>query len=682
VAADPYRYFRVEARELLEQLGRGVLELEKASQPAEVVARLLRLAHTLKGAARVVKQRAIADAAHAIEDALAPLRGTAEPAHRGVVDAVLTLLDEASAGVAALGAAAEPAGAPARVAADEPLRTLRADAADIDALLDAVTEVQVQLATIRPSLDAADRARRAADLLVDELAPRAPAARPAGNGAAARARGRAEGLRDAIAALARGLTQGFERLDREVRQVRDAAERLRLVPAGAVLSALERVVRDAAQTARKRVAFEGRAGGVGLDAHVLGIVQTALVQIVRNAVAHGIEPEEARRAAGKPLDGRISIDVARRGNRVAFVCRDDGQGLDVEAIRRAAQRKGLVPADVQGVDPGELMRLLLKGGISTSGAVTEIAGRGVGLDIVRDAAERLGGDVRFATDAGKGTVVELVVPVSLASLDALVVEAGGVAAAIPLDAVRRTLRIGAGELVRAPDGDSIAYEGKVIPFVALDRPLARRGHEARRTEACSAVIVRDETALAAVGVDRLLGTASVVIRPLPGLAPADPIVAGAGLDAEGNPRLVLDAQALIARARAGEPSAPAGDRPRPRVLVIDDSLTTRMLERSILEAAGYEVDLAVSGEEALEKTRARGYALFLVDVEMPGMDGFAFVERARAEPALRVIPSILVTSRSSPEDRARGEAAGASGYIAKSEFDQTDLLERIRKLVG
>jgi two-component system chemotaxis sensor kinase CheA len=183
-------------------------------------------------------------------------------------------------------------------------------------------------------------------------------------------------------------------------------------------------------------------------------------------------------------------------------------------------------------------------------------------------------------------------------------------------------------------------------------------------------------------VDRLLGTSGVVVRPLPELAPADPIVAGAWLDGEGNPQLVLDPEGLVARARLGGQGPPADRSPGPPVLVIDDSLTTRMLEQSILEAAGYEVELATSAEEALEKVRARAYGLFLVDVEMPGMDGFAFVEHVQADPALKQIPSILVTSRGSPEDRARGAAVGARAYVVKSEFDQADLLQRIRALLG
>jgi two-component system chemotaxis sensor kinase CheA len=279
-------------------------------------------------------------------------------------------------------------------------------------------------------------------------------------------------------------------------------------------------------------------------------------------------------------------------------------------------------------------------------------------------------------------VVEVVVPVSLSALDALIVEGSGIPAAIPLDAVRRTLRVAPADLARAPDGETIVDGRESIPFIALEQTLARGRREPRRPKAWSTVVVHHEAALVALGVDRLLGVANVVVRPLPELAPGDPIVAGASLDAEGNPQIVLDPEGLVARARLGERTPPLARSPSLPVLVIDDSLTTRMLEQSILEAAGYEVDLAISAEEALEKVRGRAYALFLVDVEMPGMDGFTFVERAQADPALRHVPAILVTSRGSSEDRARGAAVGARAYVVKSEFDQAGLLKTIRALLG
>lgn len=684
VADDPYKYFRVEARDLLEQIGQSVLALERDGASADLVARLLRLAHTLKGAARVVKQREIADHAHAVEETLAPHRERVGPVARDRVETVLRLVDAMGDRLAELAAPAEPGRvAVGPVAPTEQFRTVRADVAEMDDLLDGISETYVQLGGMRRSVDTVRRAHDLADRLGAQLA--ALATREVFHGVdrsgAERARSLAEELRCLLGGLDRALVPVLEQIDRELRQVRDAAEGLRLAPASALFAALERAARDVAQAQGKRIAFDARGGEVRLDAHVLGSVQGALAQLVRNAVAHGIEPPGERDASGKATVGRVGIEVMRRGRRVVFACHDDGCGVDLEAVRRAVARKGWLPAATRGLDADGLLDLLLKGGISTSQAVTELAGRGIGLDVVREAAMQLGGSVAVRTERGKGTTVELVAPISAASLQTLLVEAGGVTAALPLDAVRASVRIVSEAIAHTTRGASIVHEGKPIPFLALARVLsdAPAGAQAR---AWSAVIVEGTGGAAAIGVDRLLGTTNVVLRPLPDLVPASAVVAGASLDAEGNPQLVLDPDALVAEAgylRPTELPALAARRP---ILIIDDSLTTRMLEQSILESAGHTVDLATSAEEALELVQHKRYALFLVDVEMPGMDGFSFIEQTRADPALRDIPAILVTSRASPEDRARGREAGAQAYIAKSEFDQGELLHCIATLAG
>jgi two-component system chemotaxis sensor kinase CheA len=345
-----------------------------------------------------------------------------------------------------------------------------------------------------------------------------------------------------------------------------------------------------------------------------------------------------------------------------------------------AQRKGILPEGAPR-ETGDLLKLLLRGGLTTSGAVTEVAGRGIGLDVVREVAAQLGGEVTLTTDAGRGTTFELAVPLSLSSLDALLVEVDGISAAIPLDSVRRTVRLVAADIARTATGESVVHEGRVIPFIPLARPLGRRRPEPK-SAARSAVVVAAAEHLAALAVDRLLGTANVVVRPLPAFASAAPVVVGAANDGEGTPQLVLDPAELVAGAQRAEREASSVDAaPTAPVLVIDDSLTTRMLEQSILESAGYEVDLATSAEEGIEKARRRHYALFLVDVEMPGMDGFTFVATTRADPALRETPAILVTSRNAPEDRRRGHDAGAGGYVVKGDFDQAELLALIKRLV-
>jgi two-component system chemotaxis sensor kinase CheA len=363
--------------------------------------------------------------------------------------------------------------------------------------------------------------------------------------------------------------------------------------------------------------------------------------------------------------------VQRRGTRIVFSCHDDGRGVDVDAVRRTAADAGI---DTAAMSAQEVTTLVMRGGLSTAGTVTELAGRGVGLDAVRDAAERLGGEVGIASEPGRGTTVDLTVPLSLLAVDCLIVEAAGACVAVPLDAVRQCLRLADAETTAT----TVRYDAHAVPYL----PLAAAVGSLPDTPPAVAMIVSGPTGTAAVGVDRVVDTATVVVRAVPPLAPAGPIVGGLCLDGEGNPRIVLDPAGLVAVAERGPglPPAAASTR-RPPVLVVDDSLTTRMLERSILESAGYDVDVAASGEEALAKAHETRYGLFLVDVEMPGMDGFTFIERTRADPVLQDIPSILVSSRASPADRQRGREAGAVLHVAKSAFNQNELLEHIGQLV-
>ena len=684
MARDPYEYFRIEAREIRDGLGRGVLQLDKGVTP-EIVGSLLRLAHTLKGAARVVRQRRIAEHAHAIEEALAPLRESAGSVERDLTDRLLSLTDAISSEISELDAppVARPAEGPPSSTGEDDLRAPRAEIADMDVLLDGVAEASAQLRGMRRNATAAEKARRLSDLLLEQVAPSSAAASGAtGRAAATKVRTMAEDLRGLIGDVERNFSSAIEQTDRELREVREAAERLRLQPVSTIFTSLERVARDTAPSLGKEATFSARGGEVRLESAVLGLVQSALIQVVRNAIAHGIEPPNERARIGKSRAGHVELNVTRRGNRVAFTCHDDGRGIDFDAVRRVAERRGLLPSDSAPRAAGDILRLLLKGGLTTAGAVTHAAGRGIGLDVVRDAAKRLGGDVAVETNANRGTTLTLDVPLSLSALDALLVDVGGVSAAIPLAAVRRTLRLAPGDITRTPEGDALVYEGKVIPFAPLRRSLGQKvtpGHfEAER----SIVVVEGNAALAAVGVGRLLGVSNVIVRPLPVMAAAAVVVIGASLDADGAPQLVLDPVALVSDVvgRARTEPAPPAEAPAV-VLVIDDSLTTRMMERSILESAGYEVDLATSAEEGLDKAHGRRYQLFLVDVEMPGMDGFSFVERTRADPLLREVPAILVTSRNAPEDRRRGVEAGASDYVVKGDFDQNALLATIRRLV-
>lgn len=681
MAADPYRYFRVEARELLEGLSQGVIELERGSVNPELLARLFRFAHTLKGAARVVRQIELADLAHEMEGVLARVRDAGRGANAEEARELLALLDGMGARVGALAAPApapEAAPLPAlRPAVEETFQTVRIDVEETDAVLRAVTETGVHLSALKGSVARLRQLTGLAAALASRLGARSGATRSLD----AKEQGLAEDLQVGLKRVVQALTEGTERVDQELADVRDGTDRLRLVPAQSLLPSLTRATRDAAQALGKRVEFELRGGALRLDAHVLGPLRDALLHLVRNAVAHGIESPAERTATGKNPTGIVELTVGRRDRQVVFSCRDDGKGIDVKAVRGELVSRGLATAsEVSALADSAVLMRLLSARVSTTASVTQISGRGVGLDVVREVAAQLKGEVAIESEPGRGTRIELRVPVSLSALRAVVVDVGTTSVAIPLDAVEETLRLTSSAISRSNEGDAVAHGGKVIPFLPLARAL--RQNTGAERPSWSALVVSAGGRSAAIGVDRLRGTLDVVVRPLPAVVRSDPVVAGASLDAEGNPQLVLDAAGIVAAAVA-DPGLAVGTAPELLpILVIDDSLTTRMLEQSILESAGYTVELAVSAEQALEKAREKRFGLFIVDVEMPGMNGFDFVARTRADPELSRVPAILVTSLGSPEDQLRGERAGARAYIVKGEFDQNLLLSTIRGLLG
>ncbi|MEV4709150.1 response regulator [Actinoplanes sp. NPDC049316] len=681
MSTDPLRYFRVEARELIDQISAGVLDLEQRHD-TDLVPRLLRFAHTLKGAARVVRQQEIADRAHAFEEVLVPHRGDDGPLPADEMRELLRLNDEIERYVAALEPGYEPPASapdepqPEATPHPEPLPAARAATADVDDLLDAVGETHARFAPLRSGRTSLEQLRRSAEALADQLRSGRP-------GSAETARTAAVRLAVEIGAVTRRLTDTVEQVERELDEVRGRAERLRLVAASSIFTALHRAVRDAADAQGKRVRFDGRGGDLRLDPQVLTSAANAMLHIVRNAVVHGIEPEPDRVAAGKPAEGGIVVAIERRGSYAAFLCSDDGRGFDLAAVRRAAQERGLLQPGEAEPDTQTLLELVLGGGISTSPTVTDVAGRGIGLNVARDVADQLGGEVTVRTESGRGTTIELVLPLALLSLQGLVVEAAGTVATVPLDAVRTCVRLLPVQATAASVTGKLAHDGEALPFLPLARALYAGTVVPEGGGSAVAVVVRAGDRSVAVGVDRLAGTSTLVVRPLPDLAPAAPVIGGVSMDLDGNPRLVLDAAGLIDETGrlGGGGVAPAEPARRLPILVVDDSLTTRMLERSILESAGYEVDLAASGEEGLEKARNRQYGLYLTDIDMPGIDGFAFVAQTRADPELAEVPAILVSSRASAEDRARGAAAGASAYVVKGEFNQEELLAHIRRLV-
>ncbi|WP_394780958.1 response regulator [Undibacterium sp.] len=736
MAKDPYRYFRIEARELLDQLSTGVLALEKAGS-TEKVSGLLRLAHTLKGAAHVVRQAEIAKYAHQMEDALAPYRQDGTSLPRELFDSMLKSLDEIAALVAGLpdsdaatatppastapnktvasasmnsvsaGSANGVPGASSAPATDEPsadtaapqdtgmsqtvLRMARTDITVVDSLLEGLAEVSGELGNMKRLNASVSHIRELFSAFSAQLAAQSWGESQAGGNPAAisKTSGLLESLRGLIVSAERNIAASTESMERELRQVHDIAERLRLIPVASIFNTMERSARDAANSVEKQMVFDAVGGDIRLDGQVLDAVQNALVQVIRNAVAHGIETPKERMAAHKPAAGRITLEVTRRGAHVSFRCSDDGRGVDTDAVRRAILRRAMAAGkvtaqtekEIEAFSTQELLSILTRGGVSTAKTITELSGRGVGLDLVRTSVHHLGGELIASSEPGKGTTIELLVPVSLASLQALMVASAGQLLAIPLDAVQSTLRVDSKDIVHAEQGRQIMVSGTLVPLMTL--ALKERTAPSRATAALilSVVVLRTAVGAIAIAVDKLHGTESIVLRSLPSMAPAQAMISASYLDHEGNPQLVLDPEMLVSsgqRDMQDTAATAAADLP---ILIIDDSLTTRMLESSILEAAGFRVALAASAEEGLAMAQRNRYALFLVDLEMPGMNGFEFIEQTRADPVLRNTHCILVTSRDADEDKQRATQAGASAYIVKGEFNQVAFLKKIKQLV-
>lgn len=684
---DPYRYFRTEARELLEGLQRGVAGLESAGRDPDIIPSLLRLAHTMKGAARVVRLSAISDLTHRLEGILASCQeSTAPPSQEQRAD-LHRLLEAIATSLAGIDQPAAPvvtptAATPATGTTPALLDTIRLQVAEVDAVLAGVAETSAELAALRTDFLGFEHPTQQARLLQALLARSRAGALE--HEAASRLRMDAGALAVGLEGVRQRVADHLEHLGRDLQRLHEDTGRLRLIPTEALWAFLERAVRDAAQNLGKRVRFDPGGRTPRLDTPVFAGLQEVLLHLVRNAVAHGIEPEKARLAAGKPAEGCIRVRIAHGTGRLRVVCEDDGRGIDTQAVGRAAEGKGWLAAGPAGsLDMPAAIRLLLRGGITTTWTATEVSGRGVGLDVVRATMARLGGELTINSIPGQGTIVALDVPVVLSAIEALAVESGGAQILLPLESVQRVMRTEASAIRRSVHGEELRVGSEVIPYAALHRLVpSPAGNVRLGRRHVTVVIIQGETGTAAVGVDRLLGVTESVVRPLPALADAAAYVAGASLGANSAPRLVLDARALAVAIGAAEAEGPAPVATRRPILVVDDSLTTRMLEQSILESAGYLVDLAVSGEDALRRLRECHYGLLLVDVEMPGMDGFALIEQLRLDPAWREIPAILVTSRESRHDRQRGLAVGAQDYVIKGEFDQRRLLRRIGELLS
>jgi two-component system, chemotaxis family, sensor kinase CheA len=500
--------------------------------------------------------------------------------------------------------------------------------------------------------------------------------------------------------LAARLRDDTAQLGLVARAIEDEVLAVRLLPIATLYGPLERLVRDLARHEGKEVRLALEGGATEIDRKIIEQVRDPLMHMLRNAVDHGIEPPAVRAALGKPRGGTIRLAALQRGGTIEIVLEDDGSGMDPTRLRAAAVAKGLLSdAQASALADAAALDLIFRPGLSTSEVITETSGRGVGMDVVRTQLERLQGQVAVNSEPGRGTRFTLIVPLTLATTRALLVEQDGLVYAIPSSLVERSGRVREAELRWLEGRRAVAVDGQAVLVAALgsllERPVSSHAADGPASWRPFVVLSQGERRVAVL-VDALVGEQEIVIKPLAWPLRRVRNVSGAAVLGSGQLVVILNPMDLLrggvkqaagAPGAAGPPApaAPGGGdrqaRRRARLLVVDDSLTTRTLERSILEAAGYEVLLAGDGAEALDVLRREAVDLIVSDVDMPRLDGFALTSAIRRDEALRRLPVVLVTSLAAPEHRERGVAVGADAYLVKSGFDQAQLVDTVGRLL-
>jgi two-component system chemotaxis sensor kinase CheA len=466
---------------------------------------------------------------------------------------------------------------------------------------------------------------------------------------------------------------------------------MQLLPFASLLEILPHLARELAREQGKEVELALEGSEIELDRRMLEELKDPLIHLLRNAIDHGIETPAERTAAGKPSQGTITLAVSQRDSgKVELQVADDGAGIDGERVKAAARKLGLLSDEEDGrLGERETLALAFQSGVTTSPIITDVSGRGLGLAIVREKVERLGGSVSLESKRGAGTAFHIVLPLSLATFRGVLVRAGERLCVIPSAAVERVARVAVQDIRTVENRETIVLDGDVVSLAGLGDVLEMPRPAAGNAAGHAPVIVLDQNeARVAFRVDEILGEQEILVKNLgPQLARVRN-VAGASMLGSGQVVPVLNVADLLKSAvgRAAAPLAaaaaaePATGEKR-SILVAEDSITSRSLLKGILESAGYAVTTAVDGMDAFTTLKTAAFDLVVSDVDMPRMDGFDLTARVRADKQLAELPVVLVTALESREHRERGIDVGANAYIVKSSFDQSNLLEIIRRLI-
>ena len=736
--------FAAELAERMPALKTLLAQLQQAWVAADVRA-LARSLHNLKGAARVAGATGIEQLAHAAEGAV--LRATARPtaASPDWFEALYALVDGMAAlhagapidmpgllsRVEALGMDAAPEAAPtpaassvapaplpaaqpavAPAAAEHP-GTVRVAVKKLDALLTESGELSVIHLRVSQRARELRQMQRDLERWQREWTKHRPLRMRI-----ARANNRSEvGPRDVEALLRlaertdrllQELTQRTSQLDAALAHnasqfgavaaaVGQEVLAIRLMPTATIFLPMERLVRDLSRDTGKETRLVLSGTDTEVDRRILDELRDPLMHMVRNSIDHGIESPQERMASGKPAYGTVHLSAAQRGDRVQICIEDDGRGLDVDAIRAAAVNRGVLSAErAASLETAAVFELIFHPGFTTRSSVSTLSGRGVGLDVVREHVQRLGGAVATNSTPGAGTRFVITVPLTLATTRVLLVEDGGQTMAIPTSAIQRTGRAPVADLLTIEGRRVLQLDGRAIPVVDLATVLGRTGNPERDASAEAVrsflVLTHGERSVALL-TDRLVDEHELVVKGLEAPLRRVKHVAGAAVLATGDVAVVLNPTDLARTALASldsgalagwstvTPAARSHEMPRRRILVVDDSVMTRTLERSILQAAGYEALVASDGVQALEVLGTQAVDAIISDVEMPRMTGLELTSAVRQDERFRHLPVVLVTSLDKPEHIERGASAGADAYIVKGQFDQAELLGTLGRLL-
>lgn len=493
-----------------------------------------------------------------------------------------------------------------------------------------------------------------------------------------------------LAQLVQTLGQDNLRLATLTDQLQDDVSRMRMVSFESLLGGFQRIVRDLARDTGKQVHFDVNGMTVEVDKTVLDALKDPIMHLLRNAVDHGIEPPALREQRGKAPVGRLGLEIEQRGSEIVVRVRDDGRGIDTDALKQKALKVGIISAqEVDTMADDDARSLIFHPGLTTAAEVTAISGRGIGMDVVRDRVESLRGRVSVMSVPGEGTAISLNVPVSLTRIRCVLLEVGEETYAVPSAVIVRMTTLRRDEVFTAENRDMIVLDDHPVPLVSMTDLLGIPAAP-RSSEEFTITALRATDRTVAFEVDGLHSERELVLKPLgPEIARAQ-FVSGAALLGTGAVVIVLDANDLV-RSATGR-TLPARRAPvltrqsvtlsnRLSILVVDDSITTRTLEKNILETAGFAVSVAIDGEEAWKKISEQHFDVIISDVEMPKMNGLELVRLIKGNEFTRHIPVILLTSLGKPEHQEAGLKAGADAYLVKSQFDQGELLRMIQAVI-